>query len=105
FDGRERVRHLRQEALVARVDDDADRELVDHGRSECLLRGKTLAHRSISCRCTGDGPASASARGCLVNAPRGTCQYASGLSGVSAHQLTAVLRVEIVVERIDESPM
>ena len=48
FDGRERVRHLRQEALVAQVDDDADRELVDHGRSECLLGGKTLDHRSIS---------------------------------------------------------
>src|SRR5215212_10206846 len=34
LDHRERMRALRQEALVARIDDDADSELVNHGRRE-----------------------------------------------------------------------
>jgi hypothetical protein len=48
FNGRERMRHLRQEALVARVDDHADAELVDRGRREGFPGGKTLVQNSIS---------------------------------------------------------
>jgi hypothetical protein len=48
FDGRERMRHLRQEALVARVDDHADEELVDRGRREGFPGGRTLVQNSIS---------------------------------------------------------
>jgi hypothetical protein len=48
FDGRERMRHLRQEALVARIDDDADEDLVDRGRRERFPGGRTLVQNSIS---------------------------------------------------------
>src|SRR3954452_11268744 len=48
FDGRERMRHLRQEALVARVDDHADEELVNRGRREGFPGGRTLVQNSIS---------------------------------------------------------
>jgi hypothetical protein len=42
------MRHLRQEALVARVDDHADEELVDRGRREGFPGGKALVQNSIS---------------------------------------------------------
>jgi hypothetical protein len=44
--------HLRQKTLVARVDDDADRKAVDHGRSERFLGGKAVARHSIPVICT-----------------------------------------------------
>ena len=48
----ERMRALRQEALVAGVDDDSDREPVDDGRCKWLLGGEVLAHINLSSLCS-----------------------------------------------------
>ena len=48
LDGDERMRRLRQEPLVARVDDDPDGEPVDNRRGECFFLDKTFAHCSFS---------------------------------------------------------
>jgi hypothetical protein len=53
LDGGEWMRHFREETLITRVNNDTDRELINHGRRERLLGRKTLAHNSISRGCTG----------------------------------------------------
>ena len=52
LDGDKRMRGLGQEELVARIDDNANRELVDYRGNEWLPGGMTLAHGSIPCSAT-----------------------------------------------------
>lgn len=44
LDGRERVCRPRQEAFIARIDDDSDGKPIDYGRGEGCPGGRTQAH-------------------------------------------------------------